>query len=99
MLFDVQRQESTELSRISGGWQEWSRDGQYVYVDGMLPGAGSAGIYRIRIRDLKVEEVTTLKDIHQTGYAGWVGYAPDGSPLLLRDAGTQEIYSLDVDFP
>jgi len=24
---------------------------------------------------------------------------PDGSPLIAREAGTQEIYALDVDFP
>jgi hypothetical protein len=25
----------------------------------------------------------------------WLGMAPDDSPLLLRDTGTQEIYALD----
>ena len=101
MLYDAQRHESTELTRVTLGWPEWSRDGDYVYYDGTLPGGASAGlcIYRIRIHDRKVEEVARLKDFHQTGYAGWVGYTPDGSPLLLRDAGTQEIYSLDVNFP
>jgi hypothetical protein len=32
------------------------------------------------------------------GYA-WRGVTPDGSPLIARQAGTQEIYALDVDFP
>jgi len=33
-----------------------------------------------------------------SGY-GWYGLTPDGSPLIAREAGTQEIYALDVDFP
>jgi hypothetical protein len=32
------------------------------------------------------------------GYA-WRGVTPDGSPLIVREAGTQEIYALDVHFP
>ena len=99
MLFDFKRRISTELAEFSIGWPEWSRDGEYIYSDGTLPGHGSPGIYRIRISDHKLEELASLKDFHQTGYAGWVGFTPDGSPLLVRDAGTQEIYALDVDFP
>jgi hypothetical protein len=29
----------------------------------------------------------------------WLGAAPDGSPLLLLEAGTHEIYALDWDAP
>ena len=32
-------------------------------------------------------------------FGQWSGFAPDGSPLVLRDTGTQEIYALDVDLP
>jgi len=28
----------------------------------------------------------------------WHGVTPEGSPLIAREAGTQEIYTLDVDF-
>ena len=46
--------------------------------------------------DRKFERVADLKDFHQAGTFGWwLGTAPDGSPLLLRDAGGQEIYSVD----
>ena len=41
-----------------------------------------------------------LKNFRQTGYYGsWLGMAPDDSPLLLRDTGTQEIYALDWEAP
>jgi len=48
------------------------------------------------IRDRKVELVVDLKDFRQAGYwSVWLGMAPDDSPLLLRDTGTQDIYALD----
>jgi hypothetical protein len=51
---------------------------------------------RIRIRDRKIEEVADLKNFRQTGYwSVWLGMAPDDSPLLLRDTGTQDVYALD----
>ena len=37
-----------------------------------------------------------LKDFVLTGLGGGaVSVGPDGSPLLLRDRGTQDIYALD----
>jgi hypothetical protein len=51
---------------------------------------------RIRIRDRKIERVADLKNFRQTGfYTVWFGMAPDDSPILLRDTGTQEICALD----
>jgi hypothetical protein len=58
--------------------------------------ADQPSVMRIRIRDRKIERVADLKNFLQTGYWGiWLGMAPDDSPLLLRDTGTQEIYALD----
>jgi len=43
-----------------------------------------------------VERVVDLTNLPITGYYGiWLGLAPDDSPLLLRDAGSQDIYALD----
>ena len=33
------------------------------------------------------------------GNFSWYGITPDGSPLIAREAGSEEIYALDVDFP
>jgi hypothetical protein len=53
-------------------------------------------VMRIRIRDRKIEEVADLKNFRQTGFwSVWLGMAPDDSPLLLRDTGTQDVYALD----
>jgi hypothetical protein len=55
---------------------------------------------RVRIRDRKLERVADLKNFRQTGASGsWLGLAPDDSPLLLRDTGTQEIYAPDWEAP
>jgi hypothetical protein len=32
-------------------------------------------------------------------WGSWSGQAPDDSRLFIRDASTQDIYALDVDFP
>ena len=59
-----------------------------------------AGVLRVGIRDRKVEQLASLKGFQMTGYFGlWLGIAPDDSPLLLKDTGTQEIVSLDWQAP
>jgi hypothetical protein len=50
--------------------------------------------------DRRVEKVASLKGFPGAGtYGVWVGLAPDDSPLVLRDTGTQEIYTLDWEAP
>jgi hypothetical protein len=48
--------------------------------------------------DGAIEQVADLKGVRQTGFRSgfWMGLTPDNSPLLLRDIGTEEIYSLDL---
>lgn len=71
----------------------WSRDGQYVYF---LRWLENPAVLRIRIADRRLEQVGDLKNFPTTGSLGlWIGIASDDSPLLLKDTGTQDIYSLD----
>jgi hypothetical protein len=54
----------------------------------------------VRITDHKLDQVVSLKDFRQPpDWESWVGLAPDDSPLLVRDAGTQDIYALDWEAP
>jgi hypothetical protein len=51
------------------------------------------------VADKHAEVITGMNNIRRiddavTGY--WAGVAPDGSLLLTRDIGTQEIYALSV---
>ena len=96
MLFDFQTQTWSELPRGSVGWPVWSEDEKYVYL---MDFAGDA-IIKIRLADRRVERVADLKSFVRTGFqASWFGLAPDGSPLLLRNTGTSDVYSLDWQEP
>jgi len=93
MLFDFATQKWEEIAKITCGFPNWSKNGDYVYF---LHEEDQPSVMQIRIRDRKVERVADLKNFRQTGYyTVWLGMAPDDSPLLLRDTGTQEIYALD----
>ncbi|HEV2351484.1 MAG TPA: protein kinase [Terriglobia bacterium] len=98
VLFDFQTEKWSELLKLVGtAFENWSADGRYVYF---IHGPDNPGAYRLRISDHKVERVADLKDLPITGYMGfWLGLTPDGSPLVLRDAGSQDIYALDWEAP
>jgi Tol biopolymer transport system component len=97
LLFDFQTQKWTDLAEGSFSWQNLSKDGQYVYV---LDSRGGSTVVRISIRDHKTERVADLKNFLIAGrYGGSLALAPDDSPLLLRDAGTQDVFALDWESP
>ena len=93
MLFDLATQKWEEIAKITAAFPVWSKTGEYIYF---LHQQDQMSVMRVRIRDRKLERVADLKNFRQTGnYGYWLGLAPDDSPLLLRDIGTQEIYALD----
>jgi Tol biopolymer transport system component len=98
MLFDFKTQKWEKLSASGAGFPNWSKDGKYVF----FVVARAAPFYRVEIATRKTEEVARLGNAHAVGGVqgwAWYGVTPDGSPLIVREAGTQEIYALDVDFP
>jgi serine/threonine protein kinase/Tol biopolymer transport system component len=99
MLFDFASNKWSELSNIGVGTTQWSRDGQYVYFDN--GSSQDPAIYRVRVADRKVDPVCSLKDFRRalSYWTAWMGLTPDGSPLLMRDTGTQEVYALDFHVP
>jgi eukaryotic-like serine/threonine-protein kinase len=74
---------------------EWARDSKYLQFALFKPNAITGEVDRVRIGDHKLEEVQALKAVQFL----WLGFTPDGSPLLLRNAATQEIYALDWETP
>ncbi|MGA9566612.1 MAG: protein kinase [Candidatus Korobacteraceae bacterium] len=86
------------------GISRWgvSPDHQYLYyaTSGTEP-----ELMRVRVGENQAQAVVSLKDfefamfIQFNGGDLWISFAPDGSPLLLRDAGSQEVYALTVRWP
>jgi serine/threonine protein kinase/Tol biopolymer transport system component len=99
MLYDFRTKKWTKLAEASVGYPSWSRDGRYIYFD--RTSSALPALARVRISDGRVEEVASLKDVRRAAgpFGSWAGLAPDASPLILRDTGTQEIYALDVNLP
>lgn len=96
LLFDFAAQKWTRLATGSLGWLCWSHDGQYVY---MLDFSAKNAVVRIRVRDHKVEQVADLTDMITNGrYGAALALAPDDSPLMLRDTGSQDVYSVDWEY-
>jgi eukaryotic-like serine/threonine-protein kinase len=93
LLFDCATQKWAPLATGSLGWLNWSHDGQYVY---MLDFSARDAIVRIRVRDHKMEQVADLTNLITTGrYGTALALTPDDSPLMLRDTGSQDVYSVD----
>ena len=98
LLFDFQTQKWAGIaSSAQLGFPTWSKDGQFLYFLRQIePGA----VVRIRISDHKLERLLELKNIALTGHWGhWMALAPDDSPLLMRNAGTEDVYALDWEAP
>lgn len=100
--FDTTSQKWSVLA--DGPISDWtvSPDSRYAYFARETPENPQA--MRVRLADRKIEVVASLKGLRRVsdssiGGASWVGVSPDGSLLLTRDIGTQEIYALNVIWP
>ena len=98
-LYDVAAQKWSELAKVSVNAIQWSRDSKYVYFD--TQSNADPAVYRVRVADRKLETVISLKNLRRVilPFQAWMGLTPDGSPLLMRDTGTQEVYALDFEEP
>lgn len=99
MIFDVAAQKWSDLAKQNVNAIVWSLDSQYVYFD--TQSNADPAIYRVRISDHMLETVASLKNLRRAilPFWPWMGLTPDGSPLLMRDTGTQEVYGLDFEEP
>jgi Tol biopolymer transport system component/DNA-binding winged helix-turn-helix (wHTH) protein len=95
MLFDRASEKWNVLATMGVGWPHWSQDGKYIYFSDFK------ALFRLRIDDRQIEQLAAFKDLRlAAGYTGpWIGWAPDDSPLVLRDTGIQDIYALEWQTP
>jgi eukaryotic-like serine/threonine-protein kinase len=95
-LYDFATKKWTELAQGSLADYGFYPDDKAIYYADDVKNA----MFRIRLSDHKVEQIADLNNINQTSipyWPSWTGIAPDGSPLLMRDLGTNEIYSLELE--
>jgi len=98
MLFDFRTQKWTELAKMTAAFPNWSHDGKYLHFHTF---GSDPALYRVRISDHHLEKIVSLKGVRLAigPWGAWCGLAPDDSPLVLRDIGSQEIYSMDLQVP
>ncbi len=76
------------LAKTNTGYPHWTSDSQAIYF--LAPGM----IKRVNLNG-QITEVANIKNFHMTGYYPlWLGLTPQDEPLLLQDAGSQEIVSM-----
>lgn len=98
MLFDVQNRHWTKLLTTDPVSDlNWSHQGDSVYFS-TAAFQKPAAVFRTGLDTRKVERITGLDGLQRLT-SWWLGLMPDDSPLIQRDVGPQEIYSLDVNFP
>jgi Tol biopolymer transport system component len=92
VLFDSRTACWTELP-AGASVKRWSRDGKYLYF---VRHGRDPAVMRMRMSDQRVEVVASLAGVRQTGFLAGVDFTldPAESPVILRDVGIQEIYSL-----
>jgi Tol biopolymer transport system component len=102
MLWDFQRRQWSELADgLPYGWGiRWSSDSNYVYYQHLYEGAEQP-IYRVRLRDHKVEQVTSSQQILRADVIGYsmTGLAPDDAPLASLIRRNSDVYALELELP
>jgi Tol biopolymer transport system component len=96
LIFDFKTQKWSLL--VKGMFQHWmtSVDGEYLYL---MTVGDDPKILRVRLSNRALETVASLKSFRPVvdeDTDKWLGVATDGSPVLTRDIGTQEIYDLSI---
>ena len=93
LVFDSETRRWSELANGTLSWLNWSHDGKYIYL---IDFTGKSRVVRIRLSDHKIEQVADLQNFPSTGrYGTALALTLDDQPLLLREAGSQDVYSAD----
>ena len=101
VTFNLKTQQLNDLSPSPlSDIENWmiSPDAKYLYY---TTGGPEPKVMRLRVADRQLETITSLKDVHRAASGGFaqINVAPDGSPILTRDTGYQEIYALNIRWP
>ena len=93
-LLDLATGRWSSLPTGAVAFPEWSHDGAWIYY---VRWTAHPAILRIHVADGKQEVLADLTGAQYTGaYTLWMGLDPGDRPLMLRDAGTDDIYALTL---
>ena len=96
LLYDVNARKWSTLANMKNIQNpRWSKDSNYIYFDTV--DVQDPAIYRVRRVDGKLEQLASLKGFRRTHIlTSSMNLTPDGSPVLLRNTGIEEIYALNL---
>jgi len=85
------------IGHWSAGYQDWSRDGESVFA----LNAETNRLERWSRATGRIGEVADIGSIPLLTRWGtpWMGLAHDGSPLIVRDLSTRDLYTFDWEAP
>ena len=91
-ILNLSSQTWTSLNTGAIAFPQWSHDGRWIYY---VRWTSKPAILRVNAETGKLETVAELTDSRYTGtYTLWMGLDPADEPMMLRDEGTDDIYSL-----
>ena len=96
MLYDFQTGNWQQLADVGTNDVVWGGDSQDIFFDS----TDEPAIYQFRVKDRKLKKIIDLRGMRRTGFYGWsLNLALDNNPVLLEEAGINEVYSLYTYFP
>ena len=94
VLFDFQTGKWSDLIQTTIDFPNWSQRWVSTFISYTMRRTPPS--LRIRISDRKVGQVANLRGFLATGFwRFWLGLDPGDAPIMLRDSGTEDVYSLD----
>jgi tRNA A-37 threonylcarbamoyl transferase component Bud32 len=96
-IYSVERGAWEPLGRRCWSYPNWSRDGETITALNQA----EQRIERWSRRTGRFEVVADVSEIPLGSWANayWTGLAPDGSPLIMRDRSTRDLYALEWEAP
>ena len=93
-LLDLATGRWSTLDTGAVAFPEWAHDSQWIYY---VRWTTNPALLRIRVADGRQELLADLTGVPYTGvYTLWMGLDLSDRPMMLRDAGTDDIYALTL---
>lgn len=105
-------EETSKTMRIfdfqTGKWSDWTTDPVYVGYPAWtsdshyIEYSTETEVRRIKLGESHAQTLFSIRELHQYSapeFGAWNGNAADNTRMFLKDVSTQNLYTLDVDFP